>query len=339
MDIVDLSTIQTQSNALDDKVNELSHSSLNLLHTCPRKFELYRKQLAEGQRTTVDMSFGSALGAGIAELFCAQARENYYEATGAMPEFEELSVLDQAKLAMFISWDSELFAEKEKAKKSIMYCELALEKFYNLNFPILCEDWEIASFKNKPAAELGFKILLPNNFSYRGYVDLVLKHKREKRYKVLELKTTGSYSLDIAMYKNSFQGVGYGVVLDYLAQEEGYESDYYVDYLVYKTKSMEFETYPFLKTNLQRVNWLNQLYNQTKVIELYKKDGFPQHGESCFSYMRQCEYFGICEMSNEALLGGLEELEKETVSGRGENFDFYLNFEDLVTGQLKGAET
>lgn len=305
---------------LDNKVNELSHSSLNLLHTCPRKFELYRKQLAEGQRTTVDMSFGSALGAGIAELFVTDGN------------------LDASKLALVVAWDSDLWAEKDKAKKSITYCLLALEKFYYQHYPQLSSEWKIATFKGRPAAELGFKILLPNNYSYRGYVDIVLEHTSEKKYKVLELKTTGSYSLDIAMYKNSFQGVGYGVVLDYLAQEGGYESDYYVDYLVYKTKPMEYETYPFLKTNLQRVNWLSQLYNQTKVIELYKADGFPMHGESCFSYMRQCEYFGICEMSNEALLGELDSSE-EVSSGRGENFDFYINFEDLITGQLKGAQS
>lgn len=303
---------------LDSKVNELSHSSLTLLHTCPRKFELYRKQLAEGQRTTVDMSFGSALGAGIAELFV----------TGGD--------LNLSKLAMLVAWDSELWAEKDKAKKSITYCELALEKFYYQHYPLLSEEWKIATFKGRPAEELGFKISLPDNYSYRGYVDIVLEHKEEKKYKVLELKTTGSYSLDIAMYKNSFQGVGYGVVLDYLAQESGYASDYYVDYLVYKTRSMDYETYPFLKTNVQRVNWLSQLYNQTKVITLYKQDGFPMHGESCFSYMRQCEYFGICEMSNEALLSGIETGESKG-SGRGENFDFYLDFEDLITGQLKGA--
>ena len=39
-------------------------------------------------------------------------------------------------------------------------------------------------------------------------------------------------------------------------------------------------------------------------------------------------------MSNEALLAGVEPKES---SGRGDNFDFYLNFEDLITGQLKGA--
>ena len=203
---------------------------------------------------------------------------------------------------MFLSWEVDIDEVKPKSKKSFHAACLAVEKYQQQLLPLLTSEWELAYFEGKPAVELGFIIKLPNDYYYRGYVDAVLVNKQEKRFRVLELKTTGLNVVDVAQYKNSFQGVGYGVILDKLAASLDYSADYYVDYLVYKTVSQEFLTFPFLKTTYQRAKWLSQLLVETETIDLYlQKELFPTHGESCYNFYRQCQYFGICERENSEL--------------------------------------
>lgn len=264
-------------------------------------------------RPTVDTAFGSAFGAGIQSLI------------------EHEGNLDRAIFAAFTNWDASLLEENGKSNKSIWEVVLALQGFAKLQLPLILKDWEIARLKDgKPAVELSFRVDLPDEFAYRGFVDLVLKHRREKRYKIWELKTTGSYTVNEAQYKNSFQGVGYGVVLDAIASGQGAESDYFVDYYVYKTKSREFELMPFLKSNLQRMSWLSQLLLEVEKLQLYDRMGmFPMHGESCYNFFRPCEYFGICEMSNSSLV----DMDKATQVPPEEVVDFVFDFATLLATQ------
>ena len=279
----------------------LSHSSIETLHSCPRKFEIYRMNYAPKEKGTIDTAFGHAVGVGVQELLISKSANDYLPAlrdanTSLLSEYQN------AVWEMFLSWEVAIDETKPKSKKSFHSACLAVEKYQQQLLPLLTDEWELAYFEGKPAVELGFIIKLPNDYYYRGYVDAVLVNKKEKRFRVLELKTTGLNVVDIAQYKNSFQGVGYGVILDKLAASMDYAADYYVDYLVYKTVSQEFLTFPFLKTNYQRAKWLSQLLVETETIDLYlQKELFPTHGESCYNFYRQCQYFGICERENSEL--------------------------------------
>ena len=274
----------------------LSHSSLETLHSCPRKFEIYRMNYAPKEKGTIDTAFGHAVGVGVQELLIDAS----LPASSCANPF--LTSYQNAIWKMFLSWEVDIDETKPKSKKSFHAACLAVEKYQQQLLPLLTNDWELAYFEGKPAVELGFIIKLPNDYYYRGYVDAVLVNKKEKRFRVLELKTTGLNVVDVAQYKNSFQGVGYGVILDKLAASLDYSADYYVDYLVYKTVSQEFLTFPFLKTNYQRAKWLSQLLVETETIDLYlQKELFPTHGESCYNFYRQCQYFGICERENSEL--------------------------------------
>ena len=268
---------------------------------------------------------------------------------------------------MFLSWEVPIDEVKPKSKKSFHTACLAVEKYQHQLLPLLTEEWELAYFQGKPAVELGFIIKLPNDYYYRGYVDAVLVNKKEKRFRVLELKTTGLSVVDISQYKNSFQGVGYGVILDKLAASMDYAADYYVDYLVYKTVGQEFITFPFLKTAYQRAKWLSQLLLEADTIDMYlKRELFPTHGESCYNFYRQCQYFGICERENSELqikkvtnlptddefanawaeenllavntdnntTAKVEEA-KEVI----EEFDFVITFEELIERQYENLES
>lgn len=336
----------------------LSHSSLETLHSCPRKFEIYRMNYAPKSASTIDTAFGHAVGVGIQELLRVQS----LTPTAYLIETEMLTPYQIALWQMFLSWDVPIDEEKPKANKSFALACIAVEKYQQQLLPALSEEWELASFEGKPAVELGFIIELPNGYYYRGYVDAVLVHKTERRFRVLELKTTGLAVVDIAQYKNSFQGVGYGVILDKLASTMEFDADYYVDYLVYKTKAMEYVPMPFMKTLYQRAKWLSQLLIETKTIELYLENNlFPTHGQSCFNYFRPCQYFGMCERNNKELQvnktnllsdsdfasnflapTGLEVTNKTLDTGTKvadnsniEEFDFVINFQDLVSRQYE----
>ena len=274
----------------------LSHSSIETLHSCPRKFEIYRMNYAPKEKGTIDTAFGHAVGVGIQTLLIDAS----IPANSCQRPY--LTSYQNALWEMFLSWEVDIDEVKPRSKKSFHSACLAVEKYQQQLLPLLTYEWELAYFEGKPAVELGFIIKLPNDYYYRGYVDAVLVNKKEKRFRVLELKTTGLSTVDIAQYKNSFQGVGYGVILDKLAASMDYAADYYVDYLVYKTVSQEFLTFPFLKTTYQRAKWLSQLLVETETIDLYlEKELFPTHGESCYNFYRQCQYFGICERDNSEL--------------------------------------
>ena len=278
----------------------LSHSSIETLHSCPRKFEIYRMNYAPKEKGTIDTAFGHAVGVGVQELLISKSANET-----SQTETTNTSLLYEYQNAiwkMFLSWEVDIDETKPKSKKSFHSACLAVEKYQQQLLPLLTSEWELAYFEGKPAVELGFIIKLPNDYYYRGYVDAVLVNKKEKRFRVLELKTTGLNVVDVAQYKNSFQGVGYGVILDKLAASMDYAADYYVDYLVYKTVSQEFLTFPFLKTTYQRAKWLSQLLVETETIDLYlQKELFPTHGESCYNFYRQCQYFGLCERDNSEL--------------------------------------
>ena len=295
------------------KLQLLSHSSLTTLHACPRKFELYRLNAGATKASSVDTAFGHAFGTGIQTLIATEGN------------------LEQALFDSFVAWDTSLLEENSKSNKSYWEVVMALGAFRQQHLPIILKEWQIARLKdNKPAAELSFKIALPDGFSYRGFVDLVLQHRTEPRFKIWELKTTGAYAVHEAQYKNSFQGVGYGVVLDQLASAIGAESDYFVDYFVYKTKSREFEVMPFLKSNLERMRWLSQLLLEVEKLQLYDRMGmFPMHGESCYEFFRPCEYFGICQMSNSSLVDEVAASQPP----KEEPVDFELDFQTLLAQQ------
>ena len=322
----------------------LSHSSIETFHSCPRKFEIYRMNYAPKEKGTIDTAFGHAVGVGVQELLILSSTKAD-EYTYQEDNLRNIGLTDYqiAVWKMFLSWEVPIDEVKPKSKKSFHTACLAVEKYQHQLLPLLTEEWELAYFQGKPAVELGFIIKLPNDYYYRGYVDAVLVNKKEKRFRVL------------------------GVILDKLAASMDYAADYYVDYLVYKTVGQEFITFPFLKTAYQRAKWLSQLLLEADTIDMYlKRELFPTHGESCYNFYRQCQYFGICERENSELqikkvtnLPTDDEFanawaEENLLSVNTDNnttakveeakevieeFDFVITFEELIERQYENLES
>lgn len=275
----------------------LSYSSLLLLHGCARKFELSRlTQRALNPDNDEDahghLDFGTIVGNGIQELLVSKN-------------------LDKAIFAAFISWKDNLDSERGfKSKKTFWHAIAAIQKFQELANGYLSQ-YELAWFNGKPAIELGFTIDMGAGFTYRGKLDALLVHKVTKSFLPLECKTTGNFTAEEAMYGNSAQGVGYGIVIDRVAHEMGiHYTDYNIFYPVYLTRKAEWIPFRFNKRNTSRALWLQSLLLDINHIQQYAElEYFPCRGESCFAYGRPCKFYESCQFSNKILIGDIKNID------------------------------
>jgi len=298
---------------IDPRIRQLSYSSMLTLHSCPRKFQLHRlrttHKAAESEKSTTTFAFGHVVGNGLAELL------------------EGIS-LDQVIWNAFLGWHTDLMAEDEKLKKSFFSSVIALQRFAQMRDEGFLDEYELVYHDGRPACELSFSVSFPDGFRLRGFVDAVLRNKYSGAVIVLECKTTGSATVNPATYKNSAQAIGYSIVLDVLFPDL---SSYEVLYLIYLTKSQEYQTLPFTKSYMQRALWIRELLLDIETIKMYEEaEIYPQRGESCFSFFRECEYMQTCSLSTSFLTKPCTEKEVDSV-----DYQIKLSLEDLIVAQLK----
>jgi hypothetical protein len=305
---------------MDARLYLMSYSSNLTLHECPRKLQLYKLSTI-GTTDTIDDSitftYGHCVGMGIQLVFEGRT---------------ETEII----WAMFQRWNVDLFADNPKQNKSFWQAVIAVQKFISLRANGFLNDYELVSYKDKPAVELSFRIGLPNGFRYRGHVDAVLRHKKTGGIVVLEVKTTSQSEINPAMYKNSAQAIGYSIVLDVI---EPALSAYEVLYLVYKTKAMEWEILKFPKSYLQRAQWIQELLLDADTIDMYERVGvYPMHGENCISkYGKECKYLQVCTLSTVYLTKpepAPELLDLNRDTGKPMEYQIELTIQDLITAQL-----
>lgn len=303
----------------DIRLKQLSYSSLLQLHNCPRKFQLHKlgsQQVAvlDDNQSPLTFAYGHAVGLGIQM---------------AMEGKSESEIL----FALFQQWDVDLYEENEKQHKSFWLACYAVQKFIAMRMQGFLDDYELVYYQGKPACELGFIIRFPDGYCYRGYVDAVLKNRHTGAIVVLEVKTTSSNEIDDAQYKNSAQAIGYSIVLDVIFPDL---SEYEVFYLPYKTKIREFELKPYTKSYLQRAQWIQELLLDIEILKLYESTGvYPQRGESCYSFFRQCEYFGVCGLSTAYLTKPVSQIELDTIETK--QYTVNLTLADLLDAQVRKA--
>ena len=211
----------------------LSHSSTVLLHTCPRRYELYKlANKAHSQEGDEHLSFGTTVGVGVQELLVS-------------------SSINRAYMAAMKSWHKLLDDEDgQKDKKTFWYALYALDKFQAIQRSVF-SNYQLAMLNGKPAIELGFSVDCGNGYFYRGYLDAVFIDTLRNELVVLENKTTKFSNVHEAVYKHSGQSLGYSLIMDIIAQQLKMEigSSYKVLYAVYKSTKMEWEIFPFMKSH------------------------------------------------------------------------------------------
>ena len=298
--------------------NVTSYSQLQQLHACPRKYQLSMMKALLGEReieqtVNVDFTFGHAVGAGVQS----------YLLDGD---------LVKASFNALMAWRAPFTERVTRKRKSLWEAVIAIEKFALWWKDTGMEaDWEVAKLPSgKPAIELSFSLhgADGDHFKHYGHIDLVLKRRDANSYAVLELKTTG-IGADEAMYANSNQATGYSLMLESVWKGI---PDYTVLYSVYSTSKDEWVLMPFDKTMTQRAEWIKDLMLDHSAIKTYQEIGFyPKRGESCYSFMRRCEYFGECNMVPDAELPQLE------AADEAEEVDAVIKLADVIAA-LKASK-
>lgn len=308
------------NSSIHFNLRNLSYSGLLTLHNCPRKFELNRLvptgvDFDNDEDSAGHLDFGTIVGNGIQELLISKS-------------------LDRAMFRAFLDWKDNLESDRgQKSAKTFWHALQAISKFTEMmNGPL--SQYELAYYQGKPAVELGFAVDCGHGFTYRGKLDALLIHKIKREFLPLECKTTGWNYLDEAMYGNSSQGIGYGIVIDRVAHESKVEfSGYDIFYPVYMTKKQEWVPFRFPKNNTSRALWLQSTLLDVDNIQQYADlDYFPTRGESCFSFGRQCRHYGTCHLSNELLIG-----EKSSIPVKLDKIGEYpieFSMQDLVEAQV-----
>lgn len=294
-------------------LHQVSNSSFGLKSSCPRKYQLTKLTQPEKEKAAY-LSYGSALGVGI------------QYALAGLPE-------EYCTLQMMMAWDVDLNdTSRESQKQTFWHCLHAFQVFYHSVRPSLFgNDWEVITINDRPAIELSFRIILPANYYYRGFIDLVLKNKFTGEVMIVELKTTSMNYTREEAWKNSGQGLGYAVVLDHIEPL----SSFRVLYLVCLTKSQTFEPFQFVKFPHQRVRWMQDAVIKCKELALWETEGhYPMEGGACLAYSRPCQFFGICEQEDEALLANDANLRFSHKHILEETYDFDIFFSDLVQSQM-----
>jgi hypothetical protein len=300
---------------IHEVLKRLSHSSVLLLHACPRKYQL-TKLLARPEEESDDLTYGAAVGYGIQALLLGESKEAVF-------------------LHILFHWGMDIMDVDDKTykkKKTIWDAFHALNIFEGKYLGPILSEYEIAIFNKKPAVELGFRINIGQGFSYRGYVDVVLINKKSRELTVLEVKTAGQKYIPPAKFQNSGQGLGYSLVCDFIAQtyKNVSSSSYKILYFVYKTLATDFEFLPFPKSHSQRAYWIKQLLQEVEHIQGFERDDFwPMYGESCHSWGRDCAFLNVCNLSNEVILKDVNPQVKK------EEYTFDLSLMDLINAQLE----
>ena len=299
----------------DYRIRQLSYSSMLTLHSCPRKFQLYRLRTThrteESVKSTVTFAYGHIVGEAI-----QLALEGHPE--------------EHIIWKMFLGWHTDLFHEDPKLNKSFFSAVIAIKRFMALRSSGFLKEYDLVYYNGKPACELSFSVIFPDGFRLRGFVDAVLRNRDTGKVVVLECKTTGSATVNPATYKNSAQAIGYSIVLDSIFPDL---SSYEVLYLIYNTKSGEYLPIPFQKTYLQRALWIRELLLDIETIKMYEEaEVYPMHGESCYSFFRECEYLNVCQLSTEYLTKPCTPDQEDKTE-----YQVTLTLDDLLTTQLAKA--
>lgn len=300
-------------------LKQMSHSSDDLLDKCPRKYQLYKTGAKIVKLETVEdkhLAFGRLVGGGIETWLITKD-------------------LVKTHFSMFVSWDKMIDDEDGALqKKTFWHGLVALDKFATF-FEQAFPNHELVHFDNKPAVELGFTIDCGDGFVYRGKLDALLIDTRTGELVVLECKTTGFRNVHEAMYKHSGQGLGYGLITDAIAHLIGSQlrSSYKVKYVIYKTSAYEWELLPFTKSRTERALWIKQmLIRKVRISEFVGWNYFPMHGWNCYDFFRPCAYFGICDRSDQLLIGDIEKVPVK--EDNPEDYPFKFNLEEIIEAQL-----
>ena len=287
----------------------LSHSALDTLHTCERKFQLERLLVSDYEKRDYPATvLGKAYGAGCQSYLAYQDK-------------------DRAIFDLYMAYYP---VEEDNKRTEEVAVSLLLAAIPTMDNILL--DWEVLIHNGKPAIELSFRLNINNAFYFVGYIDVVLRNRWNNRCAVLDVKSTSLKLHDLSpLYQNSGQLLGYSIAIDALVGED--QSEYDVLYLVGQLKTdtgfnpkISFLTFP--KTLQDRLNWLISISLDVEHLEnMIDNNIFPLRGSNCLQYMKPCVHLGTCN------LHGLDEYKKQEEDTI--EYDFVYHLDDVIEDHIR----
>lgn len=266
----------------------LSYSRFNTLHSCPRKFLLKELKQQKTPFESVDCSYGTAFGAGIQEMFRSDD-------------------IHRTIVAALAAWDYQEFEDiwGKKHDKSFWMCIASLEAFYASKFQDLYSEYELARIDGHEGIELFVYIAVGESYSYQVHIDLILQHRISGALAVVEIKTSGMVQQE-ANWGNSEQTLGYYAIIETLSRRYNLPMEPRVYYITQTTGKLQdtysdqgFNIFCYEKPIGNSASFVQNLMVNIGVVELYiDSQHFPKRGNSCVTYGRPCEFYGMCDMEH-----------------------------------------
>lgn len=285
----------------------LSHSALDLLNVCERKFQLDRLMARDdAEEESAHLVFGTAYGKAIACYLEHQDR-------------------DLALLTAWLSYHPVVNYDKKTEESCVLAVQQSFDALDNL-----LEDYELVAFENKPAVELSFRMNINPQFYYVGYVDAVLRHRYSKKHYIFECKHTGVLLEDISpLYKHSGQALSYSIALDRIVgeQQSSYGVIYFVGQLQREWGLVKPVILTFDKTLEDRLNWFMTLgLDVQRLTAMLSFGTWPRRYQSCLKYNKPCFHFGTCHMHS---LDRYKKFEPDTI-----DYQFTYELDELIADHL-----
>jgi len=181
-------------NQNDAKIKELDHvsfSQLLVMQMCPwQHFEKY--VLGKKSEQTIFTTFGTLAGVALEQNIQHGNKQSWISFLKEIIKFINSSEVSNEDLekSYFKTWckknDKEITEENYRRFNIESFCNSALRIYKDiiLYFENDLKEWEVISFE--------IPLLEPIDgieLKFKGYIDCVLKHKTEDRYKILDFKT------------------------------------------------------------------------------------------------------------------------------------------------------
>lgn len=284
-------------SARTDKHLRISHSSLELFRSCPRKFEFHKFYDHSRRGTGLAAEVGKALHAGY-QTFLTTGSE------------------DDAIAAYMFAYPIELCSDwKNYRSLEAGYATLqALIHSKNADVyeisQVQCTDGQL-----RPAIEVPFEIKLAGfsldgqfaqdgtpcfPVSYIGFIDLFLYNKLDNEHSVVDIKSHRQSVKDMSpVYTFDEQCVPYSIVLEHAMGHAitGLDVEYlsaYVDLMEPRVNCFKFH-----KSKEDVADWLTGIVVDLQMIKnFYRLDWFKRHAKSCLAFNRPCKFFDICATRN-----------------------------------------
>lgn len=276
----------------------LSHSTLQTLESCPRKFEFSKLYQNPHHEDSLAAAFGTAIHRGFQEYLISG---DYDKAVFAMMleypwELGESPMKDRSAEGGLALLD-EMIKQFPAEKYELAYLDDSgtplpcVEVPFRLVFDELCK--LVLTARDEPNERCLVKEV---DVNYVGYMDLILHDKFDDKFIVIDIKTTSDRLEDLSpKYKFSDQTVPYGLVLNKLMGLELDELE--VGYLVARPSltSPKVELYKFYKSKEDLADWargmLMTLNNLSRAVSL---GYFARTRNGCSFFGRTCPYYQYC---------------------------------------------